>query len=54
VASAALTKTPADPRAACANRTEFALYRCMVQQCQATRWAMHPQCVKLRQDDRVD
>lgn len=42
------------PRAACAGRTEFALYRCMQQQCQAQRWATHPQCVRLRNEDRVD
>ena len=43
-----------EPRTACASRTEFALYRCMVQQCQLKRWVAHPQCVKLRRDDRVD
>jgi len=42
------------PRAACAGRTEFALYRCMLQQCQVKRWTAHAQCVKLRRDDRVD
>ncbi len=42
------------PRDACAGRTEFALYRCMLQQCQVKRWATHPQCVKLKRDDRVD
>lgn len=46
--------TGASPRAACAGRTEFALYRCMLQQCQVKRWAVHPQCVRLRLDDRVD
>ncbi len=45
---------PREPRTACASRTEFALYRCMVQQCQAPRWFAHAQCVKLRRDDRVD
>ena len=43
----------ATPRAACAGRTEFALYRCMQQQCQAQRFASHPQCVLLRRDDKV-
>ena len=43
-----------EPRTACAGRTEFALYRCMVQQCQVKRWIAHPQCVRLRRDDRVD
>lgn len=42
------------PRDACAGRTEFALYRCMLQQCQAKRWSSHAQCVKLKRDDRVD
>lgn len=42
------------PRAACSGRTEFALYRCMLQQCQTKRWTAHAQCVKLRLDDRVD
>ncbi len=44
----------ANPRAACAGRTEFALYRCMQQQCQAQRFASHPQCVLLRRDDKVE
>ncbi len=43
-----------DPRATCAGRTEFALYRCMQQQCELKRWAMHAQCIRLRLDDRVD
>ena len=42
------------PRGACLGRTEFALYRCMQQQCQTRRWGAHPQCVKLRRDDQVD
>jgi serine/threonine protein kinase len=44
----------ATPRAACSGRTEFALYRCMQQVCRATRWQLHPQCVQLRANDRVD
>ncbi len=43
-----------DPRTSCAGRTEFALYRCMQQQCELKRWATHPQCIRLRLDDRVD
>ena len=41
------------PRAACAPRTEFALYRCMQVQCRAARWSAHPQCVRLRVADEV-
>jgi len=41
------------PRAVCAGRTEFALYRCMQQQCEARRWWSHPQCAQLRDTDRV-
>ncbi|CAM5786330.1 serine/threonine protein kinase [Rhizobacter fulvus] len=44
----------ASPRAACSGRTEFALYRCMQQVCRASRWQLHPQCVRLRANDRVD
>ena len=44
----------ATPRVACAGRTEFALYRCMRQQCQAKRFESHPQCVTLRRDDKVE
>jgi len=52
-AAAAASPGPS-PRAACAGRTEFALYRCMQQQCEAKRWATHPQCLRLRREDRVD
>ena len=45
--------TASTPRAACAQRTEFALYRCMQTQCQAARWAAHPQCRRLRTDGTV-
>ena len=53
-APTASVATGLGPRAACAGRTEFALYRCLLQQCQAKRWTLHPQCVKLRLNDRVD
>jgi serine/threonine protein kinase len=43
-----------NPRAACAGRSEFALYRCMQVQCGNARWVSHPQCVRLRESDRVD
>ncbi|MEP7101791.1 MAG: hypothetical protein ABI781_14875 [Burkholderiales bacterium] len=52
--AAPIPNPTAGPRAACSGRTEFALYRCMLQQCQLKRWMTHPQCVKLRLDDRVD
>ncbi len=51
---AAAPAPAATPRAACAGRTEFALYRCMQQQCQAARFTSHPQCVLLRRDDKVE
>jgi non-specific serine/threonine protein kinase len=46
--------TAAGPRAACAGKSEFALYRCMQQQCDSSRWYAHPQCIRLRSSDRVD
>ena len=42
------------PRSACASKSDFALYRCMQQQCDSTRWSAHPQCIRLRATDRVD
>jgi hypothetical protein len=44
----------ATPRALCGNRTQFALYRCMKQQCSQLQWVQHPQCVRLRATDRAD
>lgn len=38
----------ATPAAACAPRTQFALYRCMMTQCEQRRFADHPQCAQLR------
>jgi Protein kinase domain len=32
------------PQAACGARTNFALERCMQNQCRSKRWASHPQC----------
>lgn len=46
----ALADTPA---AACAPRTNFALYRCMQTQCESARFYAHPQCVRLRRDDEL-
>lgn len=42
------------PRLVCGARTEFALYRCMQQQCAKPAWSRHAQCVRLRATDRVD
>jgi len=42
------------PRALCGRRTEFALYRCMQQQCSQAKWRQHPQCLHLQATDRVD
>ena len=50
----AAAETAGDPRQACAGRTQFALYRCMQAQCAMSRWAAHPECVRLRRSDRVD
>jgi serine/threonine protein kinase len=36
------------PLAACGQRTNFALERCMQIQCQNKRWASHPQCTSRR------
>jgi len=48
------TEAVSDPREACAGRTQFALYRCMQAQCARSRWAAHPDCVRLRRSDRVE
>ena len=59
VAAARTEATPAaapgatSPRQQCGSRSEFALYRCMQQQCATARWQKHPQCVRLRQTDQV-
>jgi hypothetical protein len=44
---------PDAPAAMCAPRTNFALYRCMQLQCQQSRYQTHPQCVRLRQNDKL-
>jgi serine/threonine protein kinase len=43
-----------NPRELCGARTEFALYRCMQQQCERAQWARHPQCVRLKNSDLAD
>ncbi len=45
--------TAGGPRGVCAPRSEFALYRCMWTQCQSARWASHPQCLRLRTEDKA-
>ena len=58
-ATAARGTTPAkshkaaapSPRQACGTRTEFALYRCMQQQCARPSARRHPQCVRFRATD---
>lgn len=39
---------PNSPREACGARTEFALYRCMQNQCSQMQWRRHPQCLNFR------
>jgi hypothetical protein len=39
---------PNTPREACGARTEFALYRCMQNQCSQSQWRRHPQCNSFR------
>lgn len=41
------------PAVACAPRTNFSLYRCLQTKCEESRYAAHPQCVRLRQDDEL-
>lgn len=56
VAAARAEPVPAavSPRQQCGSRTEFALYRCMQQECASARWRNHPQCLRLRRTDQVD
>ena len=49
----AVAATPASPRAVCAARTEFALFRCMQTQCRSARWSAHTQCVRMRAGDPI-
>lgn len=42
------------PRDGCGTRSDFALYRCMQQQCARSGWARHPQCLRFKRTDRVD
>ena len=49
----AAAAAPATPRAGCASRKEFALFRCMQTQCRSARWSAHPQCVRMRAGDPI-
>lgn len=51
---AAVPSAAVSPRQQCGARSQFALYRCMQQQCATARWQKHPQCVQLRQTDQVN
>ena len=48
------TRVVGSPRELCAGRTEFALYRCMQNECQDAQWIKHAQCKRLRETDSVD
>lgn len=55
-AAATLPQSPpkqSSPRAFCAPRTQFALYRCMQTQCSYPRWSHHAECIRLRSTDDV-
>jgi serine/threonine protein kinase len=51
--TASPASAPNSPRAACAPRTQFALYNCMKNLCKGG-WLNHPQCVRLRITDDVN
>lgn len=42
------------PRQACGERTGFALYQCMQQQCTKASWSKHAQCVQMRRSDGLN
>ncbi|HEY0821180.1 MAG TPA: hypothetical protein VGD46_20540, partial [Rhizobacter sp.] len=46
-ATAALPPEPATPRAACGNRSNFALVYCMQQQCKRWKFNTHAECLEL-------
>ena len=50
----AAAPSPTSPRAACGDRTQFSLYRCMQSQCDRDAWSRHPECVRFRATDSVD
>ena len=53
-ATAPASASVGTPRQACGSRTQFALYRCMQQQCTSAAWARHEQCTRFKATDRVD
>jgi hypothetical protein len=44
---------PASPREACGKRVFLALANCMTQQCATPQFTQHPQCVQMREEDRI-
>ncbi len=51
--AAAAAKPAIGPRQVCGERTQFALYRCVVVLCAQAKWAQHAQCKWLRSHDDV-
>lgn len=51
---AAAPQKTASPRAACGERTPFALYRCMQSLCAQPVYSKHAQCERLRTTDSID
>lgn len=47
------TREAGSPRAVCAPRSEFALYRCMQALCAKPQWTRHAQCVRMRERDEI-
>jgi hypothetical protein len=43
----------ATPREACGNRSRFALYQCLQEQCAKPAWSKHAQCVRLRKEQKL-
>jgi non-specific serine/threonine protein kinase len=43
-----------NPRDACGNRTQFALYRCMETQCARAQWTRHPTCIRFRSGGDIE
>ncbi len=50
---AAVASGPASPREACGGRIFVALARCLSRECETPRFKNHPECVKLRAEDKA-
>ncbi|MBC7942633.1 MAG: hypothetical protein H7Z19_23255, partial [Chitinophagaceae bacterium] len=50
----ASARAAASPRDKCGERSPFAMYRCMQQQCALAANRQHAQCVQLRRTDSVE